>query len=337
MSVYDRNGWKWVRFQVAGITVRRSARTRSKRVAEKYEAELREEFGRLRRGGRPRHTFNELMARMITEHFPTLKESAARRYKVSIQAMKPHFDQKPLDKIGKRMISDYVAKRRREVKDPTIRRDLACLSMAFTLGDGWDMCEGNPVKSLNKRHIREGKPRTRFLSHEEYRRLMRAAKPHLVPIIRFAVATGLRLEEQCSLTWKQVDMAAKTLRVVGTKSGTDRIILLNDEATDVLKGIIPRLGSPYVFCRVKDGTRYKRFTRGLAGAAKRAKVTDLQWHDLRRTYGTWFLQEHPHQIKALSVHLGHSSVVVTERHYAFLGLEGLKAAQGAISAADKGN
>lgn len=327
MSVYKRGDVWWVKFQVAGVQIRRSARTRSKRVAEQYERELREEAGRLRRGGRPRHTFNELMARMITEHFPTLKEASARRYAVSIVALQQSFDGKPLDQIDKKAITDFVAKRRREVTDTTIRRDLACLSIAFTLGDGWDMCDGNPVKSLNKRHIKEGRPRTRYLSEGEYTRLLRAARPHLVPIIRFAVATGLRLEEQCSLTWKHVDMKARSVHVTGTKSGTDRVIPLNDEAMFVLNNTVRYLHSPFVFCK-KDGTRYKRFTRGLAGAARRAKIKDLKWHDLRTTYGSWELQRGV-PIKVVSVCLGHSSVVVTERHYAFLNLESIRAAQAA--------
>jgi len=76
--------------------------------------------------------------------------------------------------------------------------------------------------------------------------------------------------------------------------------------------------SPYVFWK-GDGSRYSRFTRGLAGAAKRAGITHVQWNDLRRTCGCRLLQERGLDLHKLSSWLGHRSVRVTERTDAFLG------------------
>jgi len=61
-----------------------------------------------------------------------------------------------------------------------------------------------------------------------------------------------------------------------------------------------------------------RLTRGLAGAAQRAGIDDLKWHDLRRTCGCRLLQDHEMKMKVVSVWIGHSSVQQTEKAYAFL-------------------
>jgi integrase len=52
-----------------------------------------------------------------------------------------------------------------------------------------------------------------------------------------------------------------------------------------------------------------------------AKVTDVQWHDLRRTAGCRWLQRDGKSLEEVSILLGHSSVLVTEKSYAFLEAE----------------
>ena len=60
---------------------------------------------------------------------------------------------------------------------------------------------------------------------------------------------------------------------------------------------------------------------GLKAVARRTAVEDLQWHDLRRTAGCRWLQRDGKSMEEVSILLGHSSVVVTERRYAFLEAE----------------
>jgi integrase len=58
--------------------------------------------------------------------------------------------------------------------------------------------------------------------------------------------------------------------------------------------------------------------KGLKAAARRAGIQDLQWHDLRRTAGCRWLQRDGKTKDEVCELLGHSSVVVTEKSYAFL-------------------
>ena len=84
-----------------------------------------------------------------------------------------------------------------------------------------------------------------------------------------------------------------------------------------------RLGSPHVFVK-RNGKRYGKLTRGLAGACRRAGIKDLKWHDLRRTCGCRLLQDHGLDIFKVRDWLGHKSVAVTERSYSFLGDETIR-------------
>lgn len=332
MSVYKRGSTWWVRFQVNGEEVRRSAHTSDKRTAEAFERKLREEAGRQRRGEGVTRTWDDMMHAFIEQHLPTLGASTQAHYLIGIEKMRPYFEGRVLASVGRQEIRAFVEARRREVKDATIRRDLACLSSAFSFAVDLEWCDGNPVKDFSKRRIKDSQPRTRYLSVDEYRRLVDAAADHLKPIIRFAVATGLRLEEQVSLTWDQVRLGDDPhLWIPDTKSGTPRTVPLEENAVAVLRGLPRHLRSPYVFHKQPDGARYHRFTRGLAGAARRAGVKDLRWHDLRRTCGTWLLQGlllgEPKSMEVVRDWLGHKSITVTERSYAFLNLRAMRAAQ----------
>jgi integrase/recombinase XerD len=61
----------------------------------------------------------------------------------------------------------------------------------------------------------------------------------------------------------------------------------------------------------------------LKAAARKAGIEDLTLHDLRRTCGCRLLQDYGASMEVVSRWLGHSSIVVTERCYAFLRVEDL--------------
>lgn len=84
---------------------------------------------------------------------------------------------------------------------------------------------------------------------------------------------------------------------------------------------LPRHVSGFVLVNPETGSRYVQMNKGLKAAARRAKVEDLEWHDLRRTAGCRWLQRDGKSMEKVSMLLGHSSVLVTEQRYAFLEAE----------------
>jgi integrase len=328
-SIYKRGSIWWGRVRRQGREFREPLKTTSRAVAEKRLKDWIARMDAIAWGDKPRRTFDEMALGFLDDHAKNLRPQSLRRYETSLKALTPHFEGLTLDQITRATLAAYEADRRRLVSAPTVRRDLACLSSMFTWAIAWEWCEVNPVspflKARSKRGLKEAPARTRYLSHEEEARLLAAAPSYLEPMIAVAIDTGLRLEEQLSLTWDQVNLAAREIRVERTKSGEPRTVPILPRAGTIL-GTLPRhIHSRYVFCK-SDGTRYGKLTRGLAAAVKRAGIATLQWHDLRRTCGCRLQQDHGFKLDRIREWLGHASVVQTERAYAFLRVEDLHAA-----------
>ncbi len=136
----------------------------------------------------------------------------------------------------------------------------------------------------------------------------------LAESITFAIETGMRLEEQFSMRWSDVDMARKRVTVIG-KGGKKREVPLSEKATQTVSQIPRHLrvaeGQDWVW--VKADGELKAFKT----AAKAAGLKDVKWHDLRRTCGCRCLQDRGWSHAQVQLLLGHESVTATERHYAF--------------------
>src|SRR5215472_11285069 len=86
---------------------------------------------------------------------------------------------------------------------------------------------------------------------------------------------------------------------------------------------VPRRGKP-------EGPR-NNFDKALRKFVAKlpSDIKPFMWHDLRRTCGCRLLQDYGLSMELVSTWLGHSSITVTERHYAFLKVDHLQRAIGA--------
>lgn len=339
-TIYKRGQTYWARAQRKGEEYRESLETRDRRVAEKRLREWLEKLEASSWGDRPRIPFPQAVRAFIVEYLPTLKPSSATRYGVSLKWLADKFAGSFLDEIGREELSAFESWRRAlGASSPTIRRDLACLSSMFTFCEDkvWIDDAKNPVpgfmKRRAKRGLKEAPGRTRYLSVDEEAILLDAATPAVREAISVAIDTGLRATEMFSLTWPQIDFQRGTIQTTkDTKSGKARTVPLPPRSAQLsAHKKQTALHSFFMFAH-EDGARILRMNKGLAGAARRAGIKDLRWHDLRRTAGCRWLQRDKRSMEEVSKLLGHSSVQVTEKRYAFLEMEavaGEVAAQGA--------
>ncbi len=290
---------------------------------------------------------DDFIERVATEHYPSLKPKSRKRYTVSAAALLDTFEAALLSDIGSAKINDFVVHRRGQgVTDATIRRDLAFLSVILTLCNKWEWTVGNPAKAYlggGTSGLKNGAPRTRYLTIEEEAEILKRAPPKAAKIISFAIDTGLRKEELYALKWEHVRFNEREIFIQGiatadedegTKNNKDRTLPLWPRALKLLremKDARTDLKSPYVFQTYQGGrysngspTNFEALQKAVRRANKAQKAAGLprmphvQWHDLRRTCGCRLLQVHEFSMEAVCLWLGHSSVVVTERHYAFL-------------------
>lgn len=281
----------------------------------------------------PIPTFEEAAQRFAYDHFVDLKPSSVARYSWSLLNMLPVFRHLPVDRIGHAELKAYE-RSRSDVTGSTILRDFACLSVMFTRFAEWGIKVDNPVKvylRIRKRSkaLVENPARTRYLTQEDEMALLAQLGPRRQDIVAVAIDTGLRRSELFKLEWAQVDLVRGRLTVLAAnaKSGKARSIPLWPRSLSILRAIYRNTSGSLVFT-TEAGKAFADnstiITETLDRAAERAGIAPLSFHDLRRTCGCRLLQVHRFQMSYVSHWLGHSSVKVTEKHYAFLGVEQLE-------------
>jgi len=278
------------------------------------------------------------MEHFIQTHLPRLRPTTRARYMVSARLLHPHFNGKFLDEITSARLAEFeTARRKQGAGSPTIRRDLLCLSSVFTHAIvELEWTDRNPVSPfLKHRHrhgrLKENPPRTRYLDHEEEAALLAAADYELAGQMAFAIDTGLRKSELWSLTWPQIQGGYKEVWIPAEKAkgGRERRVPLlprSAQFSSQLPRHLRRGGEPDWVFRKANGERYGERRKAFLAAIKGAGLKDLIWHDLRRTSGCRLLQDHGLQMEQVRDWLGHKSVLVTERSYAFLTVENLHTA-----------
>lgn len=325
-DIYKRGKTWWARAQRNGRDERRSLKTADKRVAEKRFRQWLADLDAVEFEGE-RHSYAEAEARFIKEHLTTLKPKSALRYGVSLKNLAGTFGNKMLHEIGSAELYGFETRRRTDGVSPsTIRRDLACLSSMLTSAIDWEWLTTNPVPAYlrrrSKRGLKEGQAHTRYLTEAEEKKLLDAASPEPRQAMILAIDTGLRQNELFGLKWDQVDLEKGVISTgTATKSGRSRMVPVPGRSAQILKALKRYKDVPYVLVNPDTETRYVTMQTALRAARRRAGIAHVTWHDFRRTAGCRWLQRDGRSMAEVSMLLGHSSVLVTEKSYAFLNEE----------------
>lgn len=319
----------WYRLRKNGQDQEGSLDTESLTVARERLEEVRRRLTD-RTFGLERHSFDAAARRFAAEHFKTLKRKSRLRYVASMTNLEAHMRGLDISTIDTAKLSEFEqARLAAGVTSATVRRDLACLSSIFSRCEEWGWTRYNPVKPYlrsRKSALKEGAPRERYWTPEQEQTALPCAPVRFRAMIAFAIDTGLRKEEQFSLLWSDVDLDAAqiTIRAEVAKSSKSRQVPILPRTLELLKAMPRTLG--YVWT-TEAGSRYSptspSINEGLAKVCRRAGLERISWHDLRRSCGCRLLQDMGLRMEEVSRWLGHSSVKVTERHYAFLNVSHL--------------
>lgn len=329
-AIYKRGKVWWARAQRAGKEYRQSLATRDRPTAQKRLEVWLKDLEATNWGDRPRLSFADAARAFVVNYLPTLKPSSATRYGVSLKWLSDKFEGHMLDEIGREELSGFETWRRAlGSSNPTIRRDLACLSSVFSYCEDqeWIGDNVNPVPSFLKRRAKRGltesPAETRYLSQAEEDAFLAHAGGLTYDAACVAIDTGLRISEQVSLTVQQVDLKRGMIQTTDdTKNGKRRWVPLPKRSAQILAQRIrenqtAKKPSFFVFSH-EDGTPFVNFTNGMRSAIRRSKIAPFTWHDLRRTAGCRWLQRDKRTMEEVCKLLGHASVTTTEKHYAFL-------------------
>ncbi len=227
-----------------------------------------------------------------------------------------------VSQIRKAHISAFIAQQRRNrLRPATIRRYLASLSSLLTFAERSGWLIHNPLLRFDKRALPESAPRTRFLSRDEYRRLLKHCNRFLRPIVEIAVETGMRRGEILSLKLDQVDLERREIRLSITKTKRPRVIPLSDRAVSIFAVIASERTTGLVFINPTTAKPYTSVKKAFASACQKAGISNFRFHDLRHTFASWSVQGGA-DLYRLSRILGHSNLQMTTR-YAHLSTQAL--------------
>jgi integrase len=260
------------------------------------------------------------------------KASTLADYRSVVNAhLLPAFGKETIEQIDAEMIERWLSAQLRDgdLSRRSLQKMIVLLNGIFKRARKVWKLPYNPVADVERLTVPK-RTDIVFYSPEEIHALARAASSHQdAALFLTAALTGLRMGELLALRWRDVDFAARSVRVtasytagkLGTpKSGLGRVLPLMDEVAEVLA----RLGDRDRWTDPDDLVFSGEAGEPLDGSAlrrrfKRARdaagLRPLRFHDLRHTFGSVAIRTA--DPRELQEWMGHSDFSTTQiyMHY----------------------
>ena len=197
-------------------------------------------------------------------------------------------------------LNQYKAKRLREVKTGTVRRELSVIKRA------WRYCqsEGHELNDLFY-HFRmppAGYTERRIPTERELKALIQYCSPEVSALIQLGVETCCRRGEMLNIEKKYVDYKARTLFLPKAKTGP-RTVPLSSKAIRILKKWDCNFTiKPYSVCS------------NISRVCKRLDIHGLSFHNITRHYGTTRLIERGFSLSEAATVTGHKDPSMLHRY-----------------------
>ena len=315
-SIREVSGGKW-QAQLRHRGMRPVCKTfHTKTEATRWARQLESEFDRgqyVDRTEAERTTFGELIERYLVEVTP-LKKSA-RNEAQRLKFLKRHFGMISLAALRPTHIAEFRdARLRAGLSGSSVVKEMNSLAHVIDVAImDWDIpLHSNPAKLVRRPKVSRGRDR-RLLPDEETRLFVSCGNSNarmLLPIVRFAIETAMRLGEILSLEWSNVDLAQRIATLPDTKTGDARQVPLSTVALSAIASL-PR--------HLKDGRVFWAWSRADSlehawhRAVTAAGIKNLRFHDLRHE-GVSRLFEiglNPMEVAAIS---GHKTLQMLKRY-----------------------
>ena len=260
--------------------------------AERYLARLMEVTRQSQiYGVRPSRTFEEAAAKFVldNQHKRSLHDDLSH-----LRLLMPWIGQEPIDRLHLGTLKPWIEHRRREGRAigtinhglKIVRRILNLAAAEWVDEQGLTWLPASPkIKMLPDQHKRPPYP----LSWEEQARLFCELPDYLAQMALFAVNTGCRDQEICSLKWAwevsvpQLGTSVFIIPGAQVKNGHDRLVVLNRTAKTVVE--TQRLLNPTHVFIYKGKPITRMMTAAWKRARKRVELPQARVHDLKHTFG----------------------------------------------------
>ena len=279
----------WIKYSKDGRIFRESSKSKSRVDAERL---LKQRLGEIATGAfvgldpervRMRELFRDLLEDYELHQRASLKDVEAR---IRLH-LNPNLGKVRASELSTSDVRRFINLRRQEgAAEASINRELSIIRRSWNLG-----LQAEPPKVRRAIHIprlREDNARQGFLEPDQYVTLRHELPDYLRPLLVVAYYTGVRIGELRQLTWMQVDLTSKEIRLIGsqTKNGHPRTLPIYGDMLPWLTWLKADRDRrwptcPWVF--QLDGFPVGDFRKAWKGACERAGVPGLLFHDLRRS------------------------------------------------------
>jgi len=269
-----------------------------------------------------RDTFGDY-ARGLLDSAEWKEKRSSIRNERSLKNLNRLFKKKKFKEINPGVVRTYITERKKDGMAPaTINRELSLLKSILYAAEYDGVIESNPIRGRRVRKLEEDNDRGPVildmkLTDEDLRRLVDSASPHIKPILKLAIITGMRKSEILKMKWKDINFKLGTIYIPkeNSKSKKERIVPIDSILFNALDSIEKK--GEYVFMNDWTGERQKDIRKAFMTACKRAGIPTgskkgLTFHDLRHLAAYRLVKMT--DIVAASKILGHSDVKMTMRY-----------------------
>lgn len=235
-------------------------------------------------------TFADLFEEYLERHAKPTKLTWASDKQRYDQYVERPLGKIKLSKLTKARISEVHSRISRDGHPTVANRVLALISSALGRGVEWGRLTENPAKGIRRNRERS---RDNFIKSDEMPRFFKAVSEEENTAVRdyvlLSLLTGARRANTLSMRWKDVSLKRREWRIAVTKNGEPQTIPLGAEALEILtaRKETAEKDAVFVFPGPGKNGHLAEPRKGWLRILKRAKLSDLRIHDLRRTFGSW--------------------------------------------------
>jgi len=281
--IFKRGSVYWIAYYYRGREYRESSESENENKAGKL---LKQRLGETSRGHligpkEEKLTFEDLAKLVLTDYEINGKRSVD-SVRLSIKHLREFFGLDRAIDITPDRVSAYVRERQREgAANGSINRELAALKRAFTLATRAGKMNSAPYIPL----LEENNSRRGFLDHSGFLALRAGLPKHLKDPVTFLYLSGWRVSEMRTLEWRDVDLAGREVRLRPevSKNKDGRVLPLRGELLELVERAKEARRPDCLFVFHDAGEPIGDFRKAWKTACKKAKLTGIIVHDLRRT------------------------------------------------------
>ncbi len=289
MGIYRREGtpFYWFNFRFKGQRIRESSGTADREEAEQAEAKRKRDLWEQERLG---VKASRLWDYAVTDYLAAMPDSDNKRNTVrTLRWLDKFLGGTPLAAIDRAKLTEI--QKAKGGKPSTVNRVVGVVITILRCAVRWEWIDHAPtIEQVRNPATRSS--RLTYATRAQVQKLLAELPKHQIPMVIFALETGLRRSNVTQMEWTDVDLDRKLAWVWPDKAkeGSGIPVPLSPVAVDTLRAqqdLHPTFAFVY-----RGRPVAQTATKAWRGACKRAGLpAGFRWHDLRHTWASWHRQD----------------------------------------------